>query len=74
MKDKECLNCGKKGHFYRFCLEPAQPGRDDRVATMCKRFEAKKSAIEGNHVYELASLTEDADEEDFATSAISENE
>jgi len=61
----ECLNCGKKGHQYRQCPEPAQPGRDDRVNAMRKRFEVKKAAEE-NRVYELADNTETArDDEDF---------
>jgi hypothetical protein len=69
---KECLNCGKKGHLYRDCPEPNQPGRDDRVAAMRKRLEAKKAA-EGNRVYELADNTETTqDDEDF--SPMPENE
>jgi hypothetical protein len=61
---RDCLNCGKKGHFFRQCPEPPQPGRDDRIAAMRQRLEAKNSAAEANRVYELASNTKTTDDDD----------
>ena len=69
----ECLNCGKKGHLYRQCPEPDQPGRDDRIAAMRKRLEAKNAATQQSRVYELADDTETAQGDENA-SLMPENE
>jgi hypothetical protein len=70
--DKECLNCGKKGHVYRDCREPAQPGKDERVAAMRKRFEAKKAMTQGDRIYELDGQAHS--DEDFDSQVNAENE
>lgn len=63
--DKTCLNCEKKGHLYRSCPEPVQPGRDDRVKAMRERFEAKRNntIAGGNRIYELTGETKAVDAE-----------